>query len=397
MVFVNPIFNIDINRPYRWYLQYVDSGDIMDGVWLADTKYVHWTVKPTAVKRKVFTDVSPYTVGNLTPMRKRRLGFLTTHHTNMYEDGKYTEVYNDPINYIFDTDDTNTGAYLTAEARIGNYRSGVRRHITHLGGTISEDELDMLDDSANPPVALSSFPLFPPLPTTDFGLPFRTKLLTSDVGYIDYVKAAHPGETTATDKYAYRAEQGTGFRRIVWDAGNTNIAYRSTNAAPSATDPIISVPKVELKDIETVADAHIANQITGTAAFATPEKTLLPLDGEDVLINIPGWHVVRSDELGYTIEMYDAATLTTLISSIAIESSTGTVQVASGNSNITMLKDGTITIDTSVSNSNIVLNAGTGDVTMAVGDLNITGGLIVSGATDLNSTLNVSGVTTHGG
>lgn len=388
MTLLNPIFNNNTNKPYRWALEYIDSGDIIEAAWLADNKFVHWTTKPIAVQRNVFTDISPYSVGNFTPMRKRYLDFLTTHHTNMYEDGKYTEVYNDPVNYIFAEDQTYTAAYLTAEARIGNYRSGVRRHITHLGGTLSEDELSMLKDNQVPPVTLSSFPLFPPLPTTNFVLPFRTKLITSDVGYIDYIKAAHPNEETATDKYAYQAKQTTGYRHIVFDAGHTNMISKGT--------VINSVSKVDVEDIETLVDPAIST------ATDTDAVTFLPLDGEYTIYNIKAKTVLRMDETtGISLEQYDkpitpGSTLGVLQSYINVDISGGVVMGA-GDTTITLLLDGTVTIDTSTSGANIILNAGAGDVEITAGDLNITGGLIVSGATDLNSTLNVSGTTTHGG
>lgn len=350
MVFFNPIFNNSAIRPYRWALQHVDSGDIIDGTWLADDKFVHWTTKPIAVQRDVFTDVSPYTIGNFTPMRKRLISFLTTHHKDMYEDGKYTEVYNDPVNYIFDEDTTYTGAYLTAEARIGNYRSGVRRHITHLGGTLSEDELDMLEDNQNPPVALTSFPLFPPLPTTDFGLPFRTKLVTSDVGYIDYIKAAHPDETTATDKYAYQAKQNTGYHQFIFDAGNINMKYETTTTA-------ISVPKVQIEDIEIVLDAAI------NTATDTDTTTFLPANGTYVIYNVAAKTVFRMDAItGVSMEHYDGtgATLGVLQSFVNIEA-TGNITIEAGTTSINIVKDGVLTINNGA--VSITMDGSTVDVT----------------------------------
>lgn len=361
MVFLNPLFNNDEDRPYRWALQYVNSGDIIDGTWLPDDKFVHWTTKPTATSRDVFTDVSPQSIGNFTPMRKRLIGFLTTHHKDMYEDGKYTEVFNDPVNYIFAEDQGYIAAYLTAEARIGNYRSGVRRHITHLGGTLSEDELDMLEDSQVPPVALSSFPLFPPLPTTDFGLPFRTKLITSDVGYIDYIKTAHPDEETATDKYAYRSEQGTGFRRFIYPAGDTidnSLIYESTT--------INSVSKVDIEDLESLIDAQFVNQIAGT----TLTKQFLPDDGEDILINFAGQNILRSNKDGIHLEVYDDVNFTELISLIDIDRETGDIFIGAGTTDISITKDGAITIDDGtrsivLGTTNIVLTNGSRSITVS--------------------------------
>lgn len=360
MVFLNPLFNNDENRPYRWALQYVNSGDIIDGTWLPDDKFVHWTTKPTATSRDVFTDVSPQSIGNFTPMRKRLISFLTTHHKDMYEDGKYTEVFNDPVNYIFAEDQGYIAAYLTAEARIGNYRSGVRRHITHLGGTLSEDELDMLEDSQVPPVALSSFPLFPPLPTTDFGLPFRTKLVTSDVGYIDYVKTAHPDEDLDIDKYAYRSEQGTGFRRFVYSAGVAPLIEYETTTAP------ISVSKVQIEDLETVVNTSLVAAIDGT----TLTKKFLPDDGEDILINFAGQNILRSNKDGIHLEVYDDVKFTELISLIDIDRETGDIFIGAGTTDISITKNGAITIDDGtrsivLGTLNIVLTNGSRSITVS--------------------------------
>ncbi len=380
-MFIQPVFNQDSNRPFRWALQLTKSGNILNKYWVPQENYVHWCETPTPTIRNVFSSTSSLSVGNFIPMRRKQIGFLTTHHKDFYEDGKYTQVYNDPINYILlDSADYST-AFTDAEQRIGNYRMGVRRHITHLGGTISEDELDLLKDDAG--VDLTIFPLFPPLPPVSYTEPFRSKLITSDVGYIDYIKAAHSAKTT-TSRFAHRSEQGTGFRRWIYDAGNSNMKFKSEQK--------FSTSKVDIKDMEDIIDTALGTAIGGS----TLTKQFLPDDGEDILINFPGQNIIRSNKDGIHLEIYDNTTLTTLVSLIDIDTTTGEILIGAGTSDITIVKDGTITIDTSASNSNIILNTGSGDLVLTAGKLDITGDLSVSGKLDVEGAADIKGITKHG-
>lgn len=360
-MFLQPIFNQDSNRPYRWALQEMESGDIIERYWTTEDHYTHWTEKSDYEERDIFSSFSSTIYNSFISMRRKNIGFLTTYHKEFYEDGKYTEVFNDPINYTL-TDPTNyTEAFINAENRIGNYRKGVRRNIIHLGGTISEDELDMLED--NDGVQLSSLPLLPPIPT-DFTKPFRTNLITSDVGYISYIKSAHNTETS-TNRFAHKAEQGTGFRRFIYDAGNSNMMHESS--------VINSVSKVDIEDLETVIDTQLGTAIAGS----TLSKKFLPDDGEDSSINFPGQHIIRSDKNGIHLEVYDDTSFTTLVSLIDIDKTTGDIYIGAGTTDISITANGSLVIDDgtrsiTLGTSSIVLADGSRTITMNGSTVDIT-------------------------
>ena len=355
---INPVFNQNSDRPYRWALQIVESGRYMERIWLEEDRYIHWTNKETPQQRDVYNVMLDNSLVNFTSMRKKHIGFLTTQHRDFYEDGKYTEVWNDPVNYILENAIDYTEAYDFAEKRIGNYRVGVRRHITHLGGTISDDELDMLKDSEG--VALTNYPLFPPLPAVDFEKPFRSHLITSDVGYIDYIKAAHPTVTPVTDKYAYQSKQSTGFRHFIFDAGNTNMKYESIVST--------SVSRVEVIDLETVVDVGIAAAI---GAGALPGQTFIPRTPEDdgtwTLINVPGQHMIKSTPTDLRLQMY-TADFAAFQSEILLDQN-GDIILTAGTTDITVTKNGAIVLDDgtrsiTLGTSNVVISDGTLSITM---------------------------------
>lgn len=319
-MFVQPIFNQNSNRPFRWSLQIMESGETMDRYWVPEEHYTHWTKKENGQMRDVFTSFTPHTHGNFIPMRRKTIGFLTTYHKEFYEDGKYVEVFNDPINYIIGDASDYSDAFTDTEQRIGNYRMGVRRHVTHLGGTISEDELDMLEDKEHVP--LESFPLMPPLPAVDYLKPFRTKLITSDVGYIDYIKTAHSDETT-TARYAYQSKQSTGFRHFIFDAGNINMKYESTGT------PTVST--VTIEDLETVVDVGIEDQIPNAVLDG---QHFIPDDGDWIIVNVPGQHIIRSTSSGLRLQMY-TADFTAFQSEILLDKN-GDIVITAGDRTITI-------------------------------------------------------------
>lgn len=341
---IRPVFDQNSDRPQRWALQLVTSGNYIERFWSEENRYIHWTVKTPAVQRNIYTTKLDGMLTNFVTMRRNQIGFLTTHHRNFYEDGKYTEVFNDPVNYILEEATLYSKAYEIAEKRIGNYRMGVRRHITHLGGTLSDDELDMLEDSDGE--ALTTFPLFPPKPEAAFVKPFRSHLITSDVGYIDYIKAAHNTETT-TARYAHQAKQSTGFRHFIFNAGNVNMKYEST--------VLTSVSKVRIGDLESVVDAGIN---TATDSDAT---TFLPVDGEYVIYNIAANTVIRSDPIsGISLEKWDGTTTLGAIEAYINITADGYINILDSNGNgITMDNTGVVITDGALS---ITMNGTTVDV-----------------------------------
>lgn len=326
---INPVFNQNTDRPHRWALQVVDSGRYIEQIWMEDDRYIHWTNKTIAQQRDVYSVTPDNSLANFVSMRKKHIGFLTTQHRDFYEDGKYTEVWNDPINYITVQPTDYTLAYIDAERRIGNYRVGARRNIIHLGGTISDDQLDDLStvvDTDFYPTTDVSFPFFPPKPT-NYTQASRVNLLTTDAGFVRYLTSSHP---SINNNETFVAEQGNGWRRFIWDSDDQTIS------AATLTDS----GRVDIQDIETVLNAAVATDVA-----ATDITTFLPVAGEDITINIPGQHIIRSNSSGLKLELYSDATLATLQSTIEIIKSSGNVILTAG--------DRTITIDST---------AGTGTV-----------------------------------
>jgi len=269
-------------------------------------------------------------------VKRSQIGFLSTFHRDFYEDGKYVEVWNDPVNYILSNPENYTDAYDQAEKRVGNYRMGVRRHITHLGGTIDDDELDHLEDELGSPLIL--FPLFPPKPAASYIKPFRAHLIASDVGYLDYVKAAHPTVTPVEDRYAYQSKQSTGFRHFIFNAGNSNMKANTSN--------LVDQDKVEVGDLETVVNVGIA---AAMGSGALPNQEFIPIDGEWLMVNIKGQHIIRSrgsdvpDDKTLRLQMYTAG-FAALQSEILLDSN-GDIIITAGTTDVTITKDGSIAID----------------------------------------------------
>lgn len=344
-MFIFPVFDQIADRPKRWSLKIVDTGESIQYPQFEEHRFIHWTSKDAFTYRDIFSTTAINSPASFKTIRRHNVGFLTTHHKEFYEDGKYVEVFNDPVNYILEDPKDYDEAFDHAEKRIGNYRMGSRRHIIHLGGTLSDDELDMLEDDAGDP--LTSLPLFPPLPATDFAKPFRVHLLSSDIGYIDYIKTANPDEEN-TSRYAYQAKQSTGYREFIFDAGNTNMKYESTT--------INSVSKVDILDLETIIDSAVN---TATDADAI---TFLPTDGEYVIYNIAANTVIRSDPVsGISLEKWDGTSTLGAIQAYINITSDGYMDILDSNgNNIIMDNTGTIITD---GTRTITMNGSTVDVT----------------------------------
>ena len=314
---VRPVFNENSSRPYRWALKLVEQGEVIEQYWVETDNYTYVIddEAQTQEKHDVYTFYPGQSTANFRPMRKRHVGFLTTLHRDFYEDGKYTEVLNDPVNYITLQPTDYGEAYLQAEQRIGNYRIGTRRNITHLGGTFTDDMLDNLSAIENDdfyPTASLSFPFFPPKPA-NYTQAERINLITTDSGYVNYLKSTHP---SINNNETFLGEQGTGFRRIIYGADDL------TTHATTLTDS----GRVDVQDIETVLNAAIGTDL----GAATGITTFLPISGEDITVNIPGQHIIRSESTGLSIEMYSDATLATLTTSIDIPKSSGDIIMTAG-------------------------------------------------------------------
>ncbi|KKN76662.1 hypothetical protein LCGC14_0368590 [marine sediment metagenome] len=362
---IQPIFNRVGGRPYRWALELVYEGDVIEKYWVDTDQYVYAFEKVAELGEEEIGTVHTVQTwypdeisnSNIRPMRKHHVGFLTTFHRNFGEDTQYVEVLNDPVNYIGEYGESGVGsqaidygeAYTQAQQRIGNYRMGARRNILHLGGTFSDDMLDDLSSVEITdfyPRTILSFPFFPPKPV-NYVQSARINLLTTDGGYVNYLKSIHP---SVNNNETFLGEQGTGFRRIIWAADAL------TTHATVLTDS----DSVDVQDIETVLDAAIGTDLDA----GTGITTFLPVSGEDITVNIPGKHIVRSTDVGYTIEIYSDATLATLTSSIAFSTdgaTAGDVEITAGNNIIYLDADANLTLTDGT--RSITMNGSTVDVT----------------------------------
>ncbi|KKK81023.1 hypothetical protein LCGC14_2817620, partial [marine sediment metagenome] len=124
-LFLEPVFGAEVGHPYRWALLDVFSGHKIFRPYYRDNRYIHYTRKATAERRDVLA-VQTDQHSHLTTVRRTHIMFLTAFHREFYEDGKYVEVWNDPINYILENPVDYTQAFDDSEKRIGNYRMGVR-------------------------------------------------------------------------------------------------------------------------------------------------------------------------------------------------------------------------------------------------------------------------------
>lgn len=375
---LQPIFNRAKGRPYRWALKLVYEGDIIEKYWIETDHYTYAFEKVAEQGEEEIGTAhavqdwypEPTSPANIRPLRKHHVGFLTTIHKNFGEDTQYTEVLNDPVNYIgeygvigVESQPIDYGeAYTQAQQRIGNYRMGARRNILHLGGTFSGDMLDELHSVEITdfyPRTILSFPFFPPKPV-NYVQSERINLLTTDGGYVNYLKSIHP---SVNNNETFLGEQGTGFRRIIWAADALTTHATILNDSDS----------VDIQDIETVLDAAV-NTATGGAIGDPTSDKFLPVSGQDITVNIPGQNIIRSTSDGISLEMYDDASFTNLTTLIDMPKSSGSIIMTAGTTIVTITLDGVVAID-----------AGSNDMTLTAANLDITGALKVSGDLNVNA------------
>lgn len=353
---VKPIFNQIKGRPFRWALMNIESGNIYERPYFEENRFIHWIDKPTSEVRDIFS-IYTDSIADFKIIRQTHVGFLSTQHRDFHEEGKYTEVWNDPVNYITIQPTDYPEAYLQAEQRIGNYRIGARRNITHLGGTISDDQLDDLSTVVEAdfhPDDTVTFPFFPKLPTDYLKSP-RINLITTDLGYVNFLKSMHPKDTTP---FTALAEQGNAFRRFIYAQG-----AQTSSSSPTLTQD--NIDAVQIDDIETVLDAAIATDVE--AAGIT---TFLPVAGEDITVNIPGQHIIRSNAAGFILEMYSDATLLTLTTSIDVDKTSGNIILTAGTTTITVTKDDDIILTDSA--NTITMDKGVPSITITNGGVTAT-------------------------
>lgn len=329
---VKPVFNLIKGRPFRWALENAKSGNLYERPYFEENRFIHWIDKPSGIARDIFS-VPSDSYAHFKMIRRIHVGFLSTQYRDFYEDGKYTEVWNDPTNYITDQPDDYPEAYIQAEQRIGNYRMGARRTITHLGGTISDDQLDDLSTVVATdfhPIESISYPFFPKLPTEYDKAP-RINLLTTDLGYVNFLKSMHPKDTTP---FTAKAEQGNAFRRFIYAQG-----AQTDSSTPTLDQDDIDA--VTIEDIETVLDYAIGEDVkaTGITGFFLPQAA-----GEDITVNIPGQHIIRSNSDGFKIEQYSDSDLTTLTATIVVDKTNQDIVLTTGTRSITMDQDGNIVL-----------------------------------------------------
>ncbi len=372
MIGLKPVFNITKNRPYRWALKWPYKGNTFEKYWVETDQYVYAFEKVAEVGQEELGTIHhvqnwithELSNASFAPMRKHHIGFLTTFHRNFGEDTKYVEVLNDPVNYIgeygevgVDSQPIDYGeAYTQAQDRIGNYRVGARRRITHLGGTFFDDMLDDLssvEDTDFYPTTIISFPFFPPK-TVNYQQSSRINLLTTDGGYVNYLKSIHP---SVNNDETFLGEQGTGFRRFIWAADTLTTHTTVLNDSDS----------VDVQDIEAVLNAAVDTATDGAIGDLTSDK-FLPVSGEDITVNIPGQNIIRSTSDGISLELYDAS-FANLTTHIDMPKSSGSIIMTAGTTIATITNDGSIALtdgtrSITIGTSNIVLTTGFRTITM---------------------------------
>jgi len=230
--------------------------------------------------------------------------FVVTTEHEMYpgkESLSITE--NDPVNTIeaaLDTSDPDKqialkNQYIEAERMIGNRRKGLLRDITHLGTTLSINQISDLTAAA-----LTEIPFFPPLPS-DFVQPDRISLITTDGGYKEYIKSKDPA--SGSPYSALKATEATGQKTIIWDGAHAEfLRHVDTTDYPVSAD---DSKNVKVADIETVLDGALGKG--GLSEIHANLGGFLPNEKEWVIIDIPAQTIMKMTNTGFSVKVYNAA------------------------------------------------------------------------------------------
>lgn len=319
--------------------------------------------------------------------------FIVTREQQMYPgDSGHMIVDNDPVNAIEAALDTSVSGNpeIEAERMIGNYRMGLRRHIVHLGDSLSIEEYTDLENSG-----LTELPFFPPLPAV-FDEADHISMVTSNGGFKDYMKSTNPRGGPSYS--ALQATELTGRKIIIWDGADSKFRrHVDTSDYPVST---ADSKNVKITDIETVLNG--ASGKGGLADIHANLGAFLPSEKEWGVYNIPGQCVVETTDTKYSVRIYNAA-WDTLICEFSIAKVDGKVTIGdnvtkaeltpdgdivltAGTTVITAVKNGTATVNANGSKVEVLsagvinINAGNNQVNIDASKVDVT----VSGTMDVN-------------
>jgi len=179
-------------------------------------------------------------------------------------------------------------------------------------------------------------------------------------------------------------KQGHGFKKIVFASGSAHKVIKWSNSYKTYEQGLLNAVAT-YPDLITLLNSGVNN----SSVYTLGVGNFLPEDGEDILVNIDGLHVIRSNALGYNMEIYNAD-FQALLTQVSLTTATGDLMVSGavgqninlmiGESTQIHIVDGQITL------SGAIIN-------VAIADLYVGGNLVVSGTTNAKGTLTADGLT----
>ncbi len=169
-------------------------------------------------------------------------------------------------------------------------------------------------------------------------------------------------------------KQGHGFKKVVFASGSTHKVIKWSNAYRTYEQGELK-GVASFTDLLTALTSGVNNSSVYTLGIG---DSFLPEDGEDILVNIDGLHVIRSNPLGYSMEIYDAD-FTNLLTQVSLTTATGDLIVSGAVGQNINLKIGENT-QIHIVDGKITLSGA--EINISIADLYIGGNLVVSGTTN---------------
>jgi len=207
-------------------------------------------------------------------------------------------------------------------------------------------------------------------------------------GYLRLIKMVDVINSVPADSIVTESVQSHGQKRIIFTTSGTHDLQRFRNRYAEGSG--INLRDMNLAQFDTFMQSGVdkGGVYTGVGTFD-------PNEGEDIVVNIHGQHIVRSNPDMYSIEMYDTD-FATLLTHVQVQTATGDLIVSGtgggtqkielmiGESTRFIIEDGKITL------------SGT-TLEFALTDLHVLGNLWVTNATTLSGTTLGKGTVTAEG
>lgn len=182
-------------------------------------------------------------------------------------------------------------------------------------------------------------------------------------GYLRLVKMKDVINSGSGTSIVTETVQTHGLKRIIFSSSGSHDIMRFKNMNTYGDG--IDLTSMDYTEFDTVMTSGISKGGTYSGV-----GTFDPEEGEDILVNIEGHHIIRSNPSGYTIEMYDSG-FTKLVSQININND-GNMSMSGidSNSKETMvfvdINSGVTvkTIDSSDKEYSVIINKSSGTVTL---------------------------------